>query len=61
MTTTVPTRVLALAQALARGASRERGVRFRLLEHVRRRPNALWTSPRLAQITGLRVLRLQRG
>ncbi len=49
----VPTRVLALAQALADGASRERGVRELLLQQLRSRPNGLWTLPRLAMITGL--------
>jgi hypothetical protein len=50
---TVPARVLAQAQALARGASRERGVRRELLGHLRSRPNALWTLPRLAARSGL--------
>lgn len=49
----VPTRVLALAQALALGASRERGLRRDLLAHLRSRPNALWTLPHLARMTGL--------
>lgn len=50
---TVPTRVLAQAQALAHGASRERALRRGLLEHLRSRPNALWTLPRLAALSGL--------
>src|SRR5262245_62080580 len=48
----VPSRVLAMAQTLATGASRERGVRRELLDHLRSRPNALWTLPRLATLTG---------
>lgn len=50
---TVPTRVLAQAKALAHGASRERALRRELLDHLRSRPNALWTLPRLAALSGL--------
>lgn len=50
---TVPSRVLAEAQALAHGASRERGVRVTLGQQLRQRPNGLWTLTRLATITGL--------
>jgi hypothetical protein len=49
----IPTRVLAQAQALAHGASRERAVRIELLTQLRSRPNGLWTLPRLAAMTGL--------
>lgn len=49
----VPTRVLAQAQVLAEGASRERAVRRELVDLLRSRPNGLWTLPRLAAITGL--------
>lgn len=53
MRSKVPTRVLAQAQVLAEGASRERAVRRELLELLCSRPNALWTLPRLAAITEL--------
>lgn len=50
---TVPTRVLALAQVLARTASRERAVRRELLDQLCSRPNALWTSAYVATLIGL--------
>lgn len=49
----VPSRMLAQAQVLAEGASRERAVRRELVTLLRSRPNGLWTLPRLAAITSL--------
>ncbi|MCX4245590.1 DUF4132 domain-containing protein [Paraliomyxa miuraensis] len=54
----VPSRMLAQAQALAGSASRERVLRRELVTLLRRRPNGLWTLPRLAAITELPIERI---